>query len=79
MTSPDLHPGDHVRLSKPALQAVFDQLTASGYTLAGPTIQDHMICYDQIETTADLPIGWTDEQGPAKYRLHQIESGSYFH
>jgi hypothetical protein len=28
----------------------------------GPTVRDGAIGYDDIESTADLTIGWTDEQ-----------------
>lgn len=70
--------GAQVVIPKPALQTVFDALRAAGYTLIGPTIHEGAIIYDEIEKTTDLPIGWTDEQGPATYRLKPRGKDSYF-
>ncbi len=70
--------GAQVVIFKPALQTVFDALRAASYTLIGPTIREGAIVYDEIEKTTDLPIGWTDEQGPATYRLKPRGDNSYF-
>ncbi len=70
--------GGHAVIAKPALQQVFDALRADGYTLIGPTVGDGAIVYDEIASTTDLPIGWTDEQGPGRYRLRRRGDGRYF-
>jgi ferredoxin len=44
-------------------------LSGRGYRLIGPTIGEGAIVYDEIGSTADLPIGWTDEQEGGTYRL----------
>jgi ferredoxin len=70
--------GGHAVIPKPALQQVFDALRADGYTLIGPTVGDGAIVYDEIASTTDLPVGWTDEQGPGRYRLRRRGDGRYF-
>ena len=45
------------------------QLRDDGYRLVGPTVRDGAIVHDDIECGGDLPVGWTDEQGPGRYRL----------
>ncbi|MDR7544856.1 MAG: 4Fe-4S dicluster domain-containing protein [Armatimonadota bacterium] len=70
--------GAHVVIPKPALQHVFDALRDAGYTVIGPTVAQGAIVYDKITQVADLPIGWTDEQGPGTYRLRRQADGRYF-
>jgi len=70
--------GAQVVISKPALQTIFDALRAAGYTLVGPTVRENAIVYEEISQLADLPIGWTDEQGPGTYRLKKREEDRYF-
>lgn len=70
--------GAHAVIVKPELQKVFDALRAEGHTLIGPTVAESAIIYDEIAHTADLPIGWTDEQSPGRYRLRRRNDGTYF-
>jgi ferredoxin len=49
--------------------AVCLALSARGYELVGPTIRDGAIVYDRITSSAELPVGWTDEQSGGVYRL----------
>ncbi len=51
------------------VDVLFRALTARGYALVGPTIRDGAIVYDRINSSADLPVGWTDEQRGGAYRL----------
>jgi ferredoxin len=60
------------------LQTLLEALARRGYTLIGPTVRDGAIIYDEIESTTDLPIGWTDEQEAGKYRLKRRKDGAYF-
>jgi len=50
-------------------QALFDALAGRGYTIVGPSVRDGAIVYDEIRSVADLPVGWTDQQEAATYRL----------
>ncbi len=54
-------------------------LKDKGYTTVGPTVQNETIIYSEISGTNNLPIGYTDEQTPAKYRLRKMENETFFH
>jgi Fe-S-cluster-containing hydrogenase component 2 len=60
----------------------FDALLAAlarhGYTVVGPTVRDQAIVYDEISGSADLPIGWTDEQDGGQYRLRRRDDEALF-
>ena len=77
---PDLTPdiGAFVSIEKNELQRIFDALKEEGYTLAGPTLGEGAIVYDEIEAVEDLPIGWTDVQGPGSYQLQRRNDNAYF-
>jgi ferredoxin len=51
------------------LSALFEALHRRDYRLVGPTVQDGAIVYGEIQSPADLPVGWTDEQDGGTYRL----------
>jgi len=68
----------NVIVPKPSLQTVFDNLSASGFSLVGPTVRDEAVVLDEISGMDDLPLGWTAEQEPARYRLKQQQPQEYF-
>ena len=43
-------------------------LQRRGYTVVGPTVQGQAIVYGELRSSADLPVGWTDEQEAGHYR-----------
>jgi ferredoxin len=51
------------------LDALFAALRAQGYVVVGPTRRDGAIVYEELDSAAELPAGWTDEQQPGSYRL----------
>lgn len=53
-------------------------LADRGYEVVGPTIRASAIVYDTIDSSADLPIGWTDHQEPGSYRLENRNDGKLF-
>jgi len=58
------------RILTPAgLDTLLHALKSRGYRVVGPTLRDQAIVYDDIESGADLPGGWTDEQEGGRYRL----------
>src|SRR5688572_10301504 len=68
-----------VKLLEPSgLTGLFEALSARGFRLVGPTVADGAIVYDEIRTTADLPIGWTDEQEAGHYRLARRDDDAHF-
>jgi ferredoxin len=60
----------------------FDELLAAlrrrGYTIVGPTVRDQAIVFDEIASTEDLPIGFTDEQEAGTYRLRRRDDDALF-
>jgi ferredoxin len=63
--------GKQIVIAKAGLQCIIDTLATAGYTVIGPTIRQEAIVYDEISQVDELPIGWTDEQGPGAYRLQR--------
>ena len=56
-------------IERPGLDALFAALAARGYTIVGPALRDGAIVYDELESSADLPAGLTDEQEAGRYRV----------
>jgi len=57
---------------------LIEALARRGYQVIGPTLRDGAIVYDAIESAAELPAGWTDEQEPGRYRVKPREDGALF-
>lgn len=76
-TSAGIHPSVRV-LGRGDLDALFQALRARGYFLIGPTVRDQAIVYDEIGSSADLPIGLADEQEGGRYRLRPRRDGALF-
>lgn len=57
---------------------LFAALKKREYTLVGPSVRDGAIVYDTLETTEDLPIGWTDEQEAGTYRIKRRNDNALF-
>ena len=45
---------------------------------SGRAVRDGAIVYDEIESAADLPTGWTDEQDGGHYRLERRDDDALF-
>ena len=56
-------------LPRAALDRLITLLNEDGRTVIGPRIVDGAIAYDEIRSSADLPVGWRDEQAPGRYTL----------
>jgi len=67
-----------VVISKLALQRVFHNLRDAGFSLVGPTVQDGAVVLEEIARIEELPLGWTDEQEPGRYRLKSSGEPEYF-
>ena len=68
---------DHV-IERSDFDELFGALTRRGYTVVGPTVRDRAIVYDEIRRSADLPVGWTDEQDGGHYRLRRRDDEALF-
>jgi sulfhydrogenase subunit beta (sulfur reductase) len=60
------------------VQALLEALRRRGFRILGPTVRDGAIIYDDIASLADLPRGWTDEQGGGRYRLFPRDDDALF-
>jgi ferredoxin len=69
---------ERVVLELSGIDVLFGAIRQRGYRVLGPTIRDGAIVYDDIESTADLPVGWSDEQDGGKYRLRRRHDGALF-
>jgi len=65
-------------LNRKDFEQLFAVLKERGYDIIGPTLRDQAIVYDHIDTTAQLPEGWTDEQSPGKYRVKKRNDKALF-
>ena len=65
-------------LSRSLLDTLIQTLTADGFQVVGPTVDQGAIVYGEISAAADLPIGWTDQQSPGQYRLQRRDDDACF-
>ena len=61
-----------------ALEALVDALRTRGFRVLGPTVRDGAIVYDDLESASELPVGWTEAQDAATYRLARREDEARF-
>lgn len=60
------------------LDQLMAALKSDGFAVVGPKVSEGAITYDRIDSTADLPRGWTDIQQPGKYRLEKRADDALF-
>ncbi len=73
-----LKTGDRRILERQDFPALFRALHSKGYQIVGPTLRDGAIIYDRLNGVEDLPIGWTDRQGPGNYRVERRSDEALF-
>ena len=78
MLEPVVEIEQQVTFKQEQLQTLFTVLQKRDYQLVGPTIRDGAIAYDELNSTADLPVGWTDEQDAGYYRVARRKDAAYF-
>jgi ferredoxin len=71
-------PGSSHTLERESFDELFGALARRGYAVVGPTVRDQAIVYEEIASSAELPIGWTDEQEGGHYRLRRREDEALF-
>jgi ferredoxin len=54
-----------------ALDRLVEALRSRGFRVLGPVVSNGAIVYDDLNSAADLPIGWTDTQDGGTYRLER--------
>ena len=65
-------------LDRSGIDQLLSELRDRGYTTVGPTIREETIVYDEISSTADLPVGWTDHQEGGRYELEDRQDDKLF-
>jgi formate hydrogenlyase subunit 6/NADH:ubiquinone oxidoreductase subunit I len=75
---PNTRDMDICLLPKPRLDELIRVLAEDGYEVIGPRIDQGAIIYAPLDSTKDLPIGWTDRQAPGFYRLERRNDSTYF-
>ena len=56
-------------LPRSEIEALVAALRAAGRRVIAPTVREGAVVYDEIQTAAQLPSGWSDEQSAGRYRL----------
>jgi ferredoxin len=65
-------------LERTDLDRLIELLRERGYQVLGPRVRDGAIVYDELDSPADLPVGWADEQDGGTYRLRKRNDDAVF-
>jgi ferredoxin len=65
-------------LDRQDFDSLFHSLHANGYEVIGPTVMDNAVVYTSVNSSKDLPSGWTDEQSGGIYRLKKSGNDALF-
>jgi len=60
------------------LEALVAALQERGFRVLGPTVRDGAIVYEELDSAAELPVGWTDSQDGGHYRLERRDDEARF-
>ena len=60
------------------LDVLVTMLRDDGYRVVAPVVRDGAIVHGEVQSVADLPRGWTDEQEPGLYRLRRRDDDALF-
>jgi ferredoxin len=60
------------------LEGLVAALQHRGYRVLGPLVRDGAIVYGDLDSAERLPIGWTDDQEPGRYRLERRGDAARF-
>ena len=60
------------------IDALFVALQRRAFQILGPTVRDNAIVYDEISSSVDLPVGWTEKQSGGSYRLQRRNDAALF-
>ena len=67
-----------VAFERSEFDSLFSALQKKGYLVVGPTLQDNAIVFDELESVADLPAGWTDEHEAGHYKVKRRDDEALF-
>ncbi len=69
---------DAAFMPKEGLDDLIQLLSDSGYKVFGPTARAGAVVFDEIDSSAQLPVGLASVQEPGRYRLKENGNGRYF-
>lgn len=58
-------------LARDSFDLLFEALGARGYEVIGPTVRQGAVVFEPISSSAEMPVGLTDEQDGGTYRLRE--------
>ncbi len=65
-------------LQRTDFDGLLEALRRRGYTVIGPTVRDAAIVLDEVTSSVELPVGWTEEQDGGSYRLARRDDDALF-
>jgi ferredoxin len=65
-------------IEREALDELLGALRRRDFTPIGPTVRQNAILYEELDSAADLPAGWTDVQEGGTYRLQRRDDDAVF-
>src|SRR6478609_11301140 len=65
-------------LDRDGLDDLIAALAGAGMRVLGPVVADGAIVLGEVRRSADLPVGWTDEQDGGHYRLRRRDDEACF-
>ena len=65
-------------IGRGSIGALIDVLKRRGFTVMGPRVESQAIVYGELDSDADLPAGWTDEQDGGTYRVSRRGDDALF-
>ena len=65
-------------IDRDGLDALIAALREDGHAVHGPVLRDGAILHDAIESSADLPAGWTEIHEAGRYRVERREDDALF-
>jgi ferredoxin len=65
-------------LERADFDRLIEALGADGRGVLGPVLGEGAIVYEPVAAASDLPVGWTDEQAPGRYRLKRRDDEALF-
>lgn len=69
---------DFAVLAHQDLDALIGAIANRGYRVVGPTVHDQTVRYGPIDSSADLPRGWVDQQSGGSYRVAPGDGDAFF-
>ncbi len=78
MAANPIEVGTQVVAESGALGQLIASLRKRGYEVVGPTLREGAVVYETLESSEELPAGWTDRQSPGHYRVERSGDNKYF-